>query len=65
MLPTIHSKTFCPVVCCLKHINLSIKNNNSPTAPYGCETWSLSLREEHSLMVFEKRVLRRIWTEER
>jgi hypothetical protein len=27
---------------------------------YGCETWSLTLREEHKLRVFEKRVLRRI-----
>jgi hypothetical protein len=27
---------------------------------YGCETWSLTLREEHGLRVFEKRVLRRI-----
>jgi hypothetical protein len=25
---------------------------------YGCETWSLTLREEHRLRVFEKRVLR-------
>jgi hypothetical protein len=28
---------------------------------YGCETWSLTLREEHRLMVFENRVLRRIF----
>jgi hypothetical protein len=28
---------------------------------YGCETWSLTLREEQSLRVFEKRVLRRIF----
>jgi hypothetical protein len=26
---------------------------------YGCETWSLTLREEHKLKVFENRVLRR------
>jgi hypothetical protein len=26
----------------------------------GCETWSLTLREEHRLRVFKKRVLRRI-----
>ena len=25
---------------------------------YGCETWSLTLREEHRLRVFESRVLR-------
>ena len=28
---------------------------------YGCETWSLTLMEEYSLRVFEKRVLRRIF----
>jgi hypothetical protein len=26
----------------------------------GCETWSVTLREEHRLRVFENRVLRRI-----
>jgi len=26
---------------------------------YGCETWLLTLREEHRLRVFENRVLRR------
>jgi hypothetical protein len=28
---------------------------------YGCETWSLTLREEHGLRVFENRVLRKIF----
>jgi hypothetical protein len=28
---------------------------------YGCDTWSLTLREEHNLKVFENRVLRRIF----
>jgi hypothetical protein len=28
---------------------------------YGCETWSLTIREEHKLRVFENRVLRRIF----
>jgi hypothetical protein len=32
-----------------------------PVVLYGCETWSLTLREEHSLSVFENRVLRRIF----
>jgi hypothetical protein len=27
---------------------------------YGCETWSLTIREEHRLRVFENSVLRRI-----
>jgi hypothetical protein len=32
---------------------------------YGCETWALTLREEHRLRVFENRVLRRIFGPER
>ena len=32
-----------------------------PLVLYGYETWSLTLREEHRLRVFEKRVLRRIF----
>jgi hypothetical protein len=28
---------------------------------YGCETWSITLREEHRLRLFENRVLRRIF----
>jgi hypothetical protein len=32
-----------------------------PEVLYGCETWSLTLREEHRLGVFENRVLRRIF----
>jgi hypothetical protein len=32
-----------------------------PVVLYGCETWSLTLREEHGLRVFENRVLRRIF----
>jgi hypothetical protein len=31
-----------------------------PVVLYGCETWSLTLREENRLRVFENRVLRRI-----
>jgi hypothetical protein len=32
-----------------------------PVVLYGCETWSLALRREHRLRVFENRVLRRIF----
>jgi hypothetical protein len=32
-----------------------------PVVLYGCETWSLTLREERRLRVFEDRVLRRIF----
>jgi hypothetical protein len=36
-----------------------------PVVLYGCETWSLTLREEHRLRVFENRVLRRIFVPKR
>jgi hypothetical protein len=36
-----------------------------PVVLYGCETWSLTSREEHRLRVFEKRVLRKIFGPER
>jgi hypothetical protein len=36
-----------------------------PVVLYGCETWSLTLREEHRLRVFENRVLRRIFEPKR
>jgi hypothetical protein len=32
-----------------------------PLILYGCDTWSLTLREEHRLRVFENKVLRRIF----
>jgi len=44
--------------------NLKIKTCRTiilPIVLYGCETWSLSLREERRLRVFENRVLRRIF----
>jgi len=43
--------------------NLKIKINKTiilPVVLYGRETWSLTLREERRLRVFENRVLRRI-----
>ena len=44
--------------------NLKIKIYRSTVLSvvlYGCETWSLTLREELRLRVFENRVLRRIY----
>ena len=36
-----------------------------PVVLYGCETWSLTLREERRLRVFENRVLRRVFGSKR
>jgi len=44
--------------------NLKIKIYRTIILPvdlYGCETWSLILREERKLRVFEKMILRRIF----
>jgi hypothetical protein len=32
-----------------------------PMVLYGCETWSLTLREERRLSVYENRVLRKVF----
>jgi hypothetical protein len=32
-----------------------------PVVLYGCDTWSLAIREEHRMRVFENRVLRRMY----
>jgi hypothetical protein len=48
--------------------NLTIKiyrNIILPVVLYGCETWSLTLREERRLRVFENRVLRRVFGRKR
>jgi hypothetical protein len=43
-----------------KYIKIRIyKTIILPVVLYGCETWSLALREEHKLRVFENRVLRK------
>jgi hypothetical protein len=49
---------------CLMSKNLKIKIYKTVILPVvlcGCETWSLTLGEEHRLRVFEYRVLRRIF----
>ena len=45
-----------------KHIKIKIlRTKILLVVLYGCETWSLALREERRLKVFEDRVLRRIF----
>jgi len=49
---------------CLLLKNLKIKVYRTIILPfvlYGCETWSLTLREERNLRVFENKMLRRIF----
>ena len=52
----------------LQSKNLKIKIYRTiilPVVLYGCETWSLTLREERKLRVFENMVLRRIFAPRR
>ncbi|KAJ4441857.1 hypothetical protein ANN_11716, partial [Periplaneta americana] len=45
-----------------KNLNVRIyKTVILPVILYGCETWTLTLREEHRLRVFENKVLRKIF----
>jgi hypothetical protein len=44
-----------------KDVNNMYRTIILPEVMYGCETWSLTRREEHRLKVFENRVLRRIY----
>jgi len=46
----------------MQNINIRIyRTIILPAVLYGCETWSLTLREECRVRVFENRVLRRIF----
>jgi len=61
-----NSLTFLQVYCAagLLSKNLKIKMYRTiilPVVLYGCETWSLTLREERRLRMFENRVLRRVF----
>jgi hypothetical protein len=61
MLAINRSKIFCLPILYKK---LKIKLYKAvilPVVLYGCETWSLTWREEHRLRVFENKVLRKIF----
>jgi len=32
-----------------------------PTVTYGCETWAMSVTEQNRVLVFERRILRKIY----
>jgi hypothetical protein len=46
-------------------MKIKISKTILPVGLYGCETWSLTLREKYRLGVFENRILRRIFGTER
>jgi hypothetical protein len=57
----IRPRTFYLLVCCPKNVKIRIYKTIILPVLYGCETWSLTLKEAHRLGVFENRVLRRIY----
>jgi hypothetical protein len=62
LFTTIRSRTFCLLNFCPKKVKIRIyKIIILSVVLHGCETWSLTLKEEHRLEVFENRVLRRIF----
>jgi hypothetical protein len=66
MLATMKFRIFCLSVCNLhlQSTDLKIKRYKDiilPAVLYGCETWSLTLREECRLKVSENRMRRRIF----
>ena len=61
MLAIIGAESFVFQVAIQKFKDQDIWNYNSACFVCGCETWSLTLREERKLRVFENMVLRRIF----
>jgi hypothetical protein len=56
---SVHEKTKIQVRVTMTSIELATRI--FPVVLYGCETWSLTMRKERRLRVFENRVLRRIF----
>jgi hypothetical protein len=61
MLATIPSRVIFSFRQLCRNIKVKIYKTIILPVLYGCEPWSLTLREEHRLRVFENRVLRRIF----
>jgi hypothetical protein len=62
MLAIIQSKIFLSSRLISENLKIKIyKTVILPAVLYGCETWSLTLKEEQGLRVFENRVLRKMF----
>ena len=62
MLAIIRYRIFCLPSLLSKKLQIKIyRTIILPVVLYGCETWSLTLREKRRLRVFENRVLRRVF----
>ena len=59
-----HLRKFYRPTCFLLSKKLKVNTYKTiilPVVLYGCETWSLTLREEHRVRVFENKILRKIF----
>jgi hypothetical protein len=56
MLASMLFKIFFLPVCCLEKCRLKNEKKISTSVLYGCETWSLTLREEHRLSILLRRI---------
>jgi hypothetical protein len=62
MLAIIRCRIFGLPGCVSKNTKIQVcRNKTLPVVLYGCETWSLTLREESRLRVSENRILRKIF----
>jgi len=62
MLTIIWCRILCLTACYPKIKKIKIyRNKILRVVLYGCENWSLTLKEERRLMVFENRVLRGVF----
>ena len=66
MLPILRCRIFFSSSLLSKNLKITIyRTIILPVVLYGCETWSLILREERRLRVFKNRVLRRMFGSKR
>jgi hypothetical protein len=66
MFATIRFRAFFSYRLLSRNVDVKLyKTIGLPVVLYGCETWSLTLREEHRLRIFENRVLKRIFGRKR
>jgi hypothetical protein len=61
MLEAVLFRIFCLPVCYIKKVKTICKTVIMPVVLNGCETWSLTLREERRLRVFQNRNVRKIF----
>jgi hypothetical protein len=62
--PGIHPKDYSQYPKHGKSLKSRIQIHKSiirPTVTYGCETWAMTVTEQNCLLVFERRVLRKIY----